>query len=157
MIKEKNIKCPECSSNKTDKINIGLGQLADFCLDCGQVFDGKYRPCETCRWFTDDEFCICQEPCLKYSMYEPKSGIKAGTVLKDDDKVNKPSHYTSGDIECIDAIRSALTKEEFRGYCKGNVLKYAWREKHKGGDEDLKKIVKYIQFLIGEKDAMLQR
>jgi hypothetical protein len=143
MIKEKNIKCPECSSNKTDKINIGLGQLADFCLDCGQVFDSAYSHCKTCRWIKDDDSCMCQEPCVNLSMWESA------------DKVNKPSHYTSGDIECIDAIRSALTPEEFRGYCKGNVLKYAWREKHKGGDEDLKKIVKYIQFLIGEKDAML--
>jgi hypothetical protein len=43
-------------------------------------------------------------------------------------------HYRQGDIECIDAIRAALTDEEWRGFCKGNVLKYVWREKHKGGD-----------------------
>ena len=50
------------------------------------------------------------------------------------DNVNKPAHYRQGEIECIDAIRAALTPEEFRGYCKGNVLKYVWRERHKGGD-----------------------
>jgi hypothetical protein len=55
------------------------------------------------------------------------------------DMVNHPSHYTAGDIECIDAIKAALTEEEFRGYCKGNALKYIWREKHKGGDESMKK------------------
>jgi hypothetical protein len=55
------------------------------------------------------------------------------------DMVNHPSHYTVGDIECIDAIKAALTEEEFRGYCKGNALKYIWREKHKGGDESMKK------------------
>jgi hypothetical protein len=152
MIKERAVKCPECGSNKTDKINIGLGHIEDFCLECGKVFGSNFHPCKTCRFLSDVERCM---RCTNYAMYEPKKGIKAGTVLKDDDKVNNPSHYTSGDIECIDAIRSALTDEEFRGYCKGNVLKYAWREKHKGGDEDLKKIVKYIEFLIGEKDAML--
>jgi hypothetical protein len=60
------------------------------------------------------------------------------------DLVNSPPHYRQGDIECIDAIRSALTDEEFRGYVKGNAIKYLWREKHKGGDEDLKKAAWYL-------------
>jgi hypothetical protein len=60
------------------------------------------------------------------------------------DLVNAPPHYRQGDIECIDAIRSALTDEEFRGYVKGNAIKYLWREKHKGGDEDLKKAAWYL-------------
>ena len=57
---------------------------------------------------------------------------------------NFPPHYRQGDIECIDAIRAALTEEEFRGYCKGNALKYIWRERHKGGDESLLKADWYI-------------
>jgi hypothetical protein len=60
------------------------------------------------------------------------------------DLVNFPPHYRQGDIECIDAIRAALTEEEFRGYCKGNALKYIWRERHKGGDESLLKADWYI-------------
>jgi hypothetical protein len=60
------------------------------------------------------------------------------------DLVNAPPHYRQGDIECIDAIRSALTDDEFRGYVKGNAIKYLWREKHKGGDEDLKKAAWYL-------------
>jgi hypothetical protein len=63
------------------------------------------------------------------------------------DMVNHPSHYTVGDIECIDAIKAALTEEEFRGYCKGNALKYIWREKHKGGDESMKKAEWYLNKL----------
>ncbi len=61
------------------------------------------------------------------------------------DLVNAPPHYRQGDIECIDAIRAALTPEEFRGYLKGNVLKYTWREKHKGGGQDLDKAAWYLQ------------
>ena len=60
------------------------------------------------------------------------------------DMVNKPPHYKQGGIECIDAIRAALTPEEFRGYCKGNALKYVWRELHKGGDESMQKAAWYI-------------
>jgi hypothetical protein len=61
------------------------------------------------------------------------------------DQVNHPPHYKQGDIECIDAIESALTAEEFRGYCKGNALKYIWRERHKGQDESLKKAIWYLE------------
>lgn len=60
------------------------------------------------------------------------------------DYVNQPPHYRQGGIECIDAIRAALTEEEFRGYCKGNAIKYVWRERHKGGDESLLKADWYI-------------
>jgi hypothetical protein len=63
------------------------------------------------------------------------------------DVVNFPPHYRQGNIECIDAIRAALTEEEFRGYCKGNALKYIWRERHKGGDESLLKADWYIDKL----------
>lgn len=60
------------------------------------------------------------------------------------DNVNKPEHYRQGGIECIDAIQSALTPEEFRGYCKGNALKYVWRERYKGGDESMRKAQWYL-------------
>jgi hypothetical protein len=64
------------------------------------------------------------------------------------DLVNHPSHYTDGSIETIEAIEAALTTEEFRGYCKGNILKYVWRERHKGGTESLKKSRWYLDRLI---------
>ena len=32
------------------------------------------------------------------------------------DNVNKPEHYTQGNVECIDAIESARTKERYRGF-----------------------------------------
>lgn len=65
------------------------------------------------------------------------------------DKVNSPKHYRLRglDIEAIDVIHGALTEDEFRGFCKGNVLKYTIREGHKNGDEDLKKAKKYLDFL----------
>ena len=64
------------------------------------------------------------------------------------DSVNHPAHYTQGEIECIDAIQAALTPEEFAGYCKGNALKYIWREQHKGGAESLLKAQWYLDRLL---------
>ena len=65
------------------------------------------------------------------------------------DNVDSPKHYKLRglDIEAIDVIRGALDEDEFRGFCKGNVLKYTIREAHKNGDEDLKKAKKYLEFL----------
>ena len=64
------------------------------------------------------------------------------------DSVNHPEHYRQGGIECIDAIEAALTPEEFRGYCKGNVLKYVWRERLKGGGVSLAKANWYLRRLL---------
>ena len=64
------------------------------------------------------------------------------------DPVNHPSHYTNGTIECIDAIAAQLTPEEYRGYLKGNIAKYVWRERHKGGPESLMKARWYLDRLI---------
>ncbi len=70
------------------------------------------------------------------------------------DLVNHPPHYKTGDIECISAIEASLTPEEFRGYCKGNSMKYLWREKHKGGDQDLAKAAWYLNRLKKETPLM---
>ena len=59
------------------------------------------------------------------------------------EKVEHPDHYNQGQIECIDAIATSLTPEELRGFIKGNVIKYLWRERHKNGDQDLQKAVWY--------------
>tara|TARA_R110000787_G_scaffold157211_1_gene271140 strand:- start:225 stop:560 length:336 start_codon:yes stop_codon:yes gene_type:complete len=57
------------------------------------------------------------------------------------DNVSKPAHYNlNGGIECIDYIEQVLTPEEFKGYCKGNSIKYQHREGYKGNPvEDMQK------------------
>jgi len=64
--------------------------------------------------------------------------------MKNIDMVNSPPHYNDGEIECIDAIEASMTKEAFRGYLKGNMLKYLWRYENKGGKEDLDKANWYL-------------
>jgi hypothetical protein len=46
--------------------------------------------------------------------------------------VDHPPHYMVGGIETIKFIEAKLTKEEFVGYLKGNVLKYGSRIGNKG-------------------------
>ena len=72
--------------------------------------DGQYQY----RW-------VRQAPELPITMEEPKS-----------DPVNHPAHYKVGGIETIQYIKAKLTPEEYRGYLKGNLLKYSSRIGHKG-------------------------
>lgn len=65
------------------------------------------------------------------------------------DDINHPAHYTAGKVECIDAIEAALTPEEYRGYLKGNILKYTWRERQKEGDKAMGKARWYLDRLLG--------
>jgi hypothetical protein len=74
--------------------------------------------------------------------------VKEEIPVLQPDTVNHPPHYTDGGIECIEAIESQQTLEEFRGYLKGNIVKYIWREQHKGGTESLKKAQWYLNRLI---------
>ena len=65
------------------------------------------------------------------------------------DSVNSPSHYT-GEVECIDAIKSSMSHEAFKGYLKGNIIKYVWRFERKNGHEDLLKAQWYLKRLQKE-------
>jgi hypothetical protein len=68
-----------------------------------------------------------------------------------DDPVETPSHYTRGDVECIDAVRAALGEERFRGWCQGGAIKYLWRYEHKGRPaEDLRKARRFIDILLAD-------
>jgi len=67
------------------------------------------------------------------------------------DVVNRPAHYAQGDIECIDAIKSAVKDlRGFDAYGTGTVIKYVWRHKYKNGSEDLRKARWFLDVMIEE-------
>ena len=68
-----------------------------------------------------------------------------------EDQINHPQHYNMTAFEAIDIIKASMTSEEFRGYLKGNILKYLIRYNHKGNPEtDLGKANWYLDKLTGE-------
>ena len=83
---------------------------------------------------------------------QSEAPLLSGSFL--DDKVNHPAHYTQGAVECIEAIKASMTASEFRGYLKGNAMKYMWRYQHKGGVEDLKKARWYLDRLIEDFESI---
>jgi hypothetical protein len=65
------------------------------------------------------------------------------------DEVNHPPHYNNGKVECIEAIEASMSPQEYRGYLKGNALKYLWRYNYKGKpQQDLNKAQWYLNKLL---------
>ena len=96
----------------------------------------------------------CQDACQDmFDKANAAHGKTAGwryTIKKNNkqtnDPVNHPSHYCTGDIECIDAIASALGHDGLIAFCRGNAIKYLWRAGLKGDmGEDLRKAVWYCE------------
>lgn len=66
-------------------------------------------------------------------------------IDEEEDNINNPKHYTSGSIECIDAIEGMLGKEGLMAFCVANAMKYIWRHRLKGKPvEDLEKAQWYL-------------
>lgn len=125
------------------------------CNSCkrGSGLDDKYMPrlCHKCMHFEEP---IHKEPCrscchdAQKPGFEPITREEPAMEPAKDDKVNHPSHYTTGEIEVINYIRDKLGCEEFTGYCIGNVMKYISRWRHKDGKQDLDKAKVYLQWAI---------
>lgn len=93
------------------------------------------------RAYQAGDMCVF-EPREGRVLGEDKNGPENGA-----DAVSHPLHYTRGGVECIEGIKAALG-EGFVDYCQGNVLKYVWRWKLKGGVEDLRKAQVYLGWMI---------
>ena len=121
-----------------------IGYCNDFCDDrdsCENCPETLRKACRSSSFYDDPKM-----------FYDIMKDLKTPA----NDAVEHPFHYAgNGGIECIDAIRASMSTEEFCGYCKGNVLKYAWRYAGKNGVEDLEKAKVYLNWLIEarEKEA----
>lgn len=64
-------------------------------------------------------------------------------------EVHDPDHYTVGGYEAIDVMRAKLTRQEFIGALKFNILKYTMRANYKGHhDQDMRKAAWYATKLV---------
>jgi hypothetical protein len=130
-------------SNRTVSGGVTKTEDTDDCTTFGGQDGAGTAPVTKAPWFEPvvDNGCkdgVCPVPWAT-KPYRPEL---------QPDLVNHPPHYVDGGIECIDAIEAQLTPEEYRGFLKGNITKYNWRERHKGGTESLKKARFYLNRLI---------
>ena len=105
---------------------------------------------EDCYWFLVNEGLISkpEQPEINFVKAERNDEVEPTN-----DAVQHPSHYTQGGIECIEAIKASMTADGFCDYCKGNIIKYIWRWRDKGGVEDLRKASVYLDWLINTADV----
>ena len=140
----------------TDCPNIRESPEEDLNRAIAIIDSEEYNCCE-CRYFGfeyNDTVCVgCRNhtsPSDPEYMSKPIKWVPAeSSHVAEEDLVNHPSHYTSGGIECLDAIKASMTHIEYAGFLKGQVLKYVWRYRLKGKPhEDLKKARFYLDRLI---------
>lgn len=124
-----------------------LCDAVNFCDNCpiGKIPENA----EYCRNNEFKDMCIADlVRCAKIVGFK-YDGSEDDPVTPEEDLVNHPNHYTSGGIECIDAIAASMTPIEYAGFLKGQVLKYVWRYRLKGKPvQDLKKARFYLDRLI---------
>ena len=132
----------------------GFNCCSDGCRlhkSAGNCKWNKYsdKSTEDCYWFLINEGLISkpEQPEINFVKVEHNDEVEPTN-----NAVQHPSHYTQGGIECIEAIRASMTADGFCDYCKGNIIKYIWRWRDKGGVEDLRKASVYLDWLINAAD-----
>lgn len=109
-----------------------------ICVNCGCVRENASVNCSICG-----SKSVILQKCLS-----------VGTDYKqfevNDESINHPKHYTShpSGIEVIQIT-------EHMNFCLGNAIKYILRHEHKGGIEDLKKAIWYINREITKLERMI--
>ena len=58
-----------------------------------------------------------------------------------------PAHYGAQTMMPIEYLMIAMTADQFRGYLKGNIIKYVSRADSKNGVEDYQKLIVYSKWL----------
>ena len=72
---------------------------------------------------------------------------------KDEEEINHPSRYAGGKYECIDIMLDVFGEEAVKDFCLLNAFKYIWRQEKKGGVEDVKKAVWFLNKYIELSDS----
>lgn len=104
------------------------------------------RHCLSCVYRTKEVYFEPCNTCLHevgFPYYKEKTNEK-----------ETPTHYKTGEYECIDVMIDVFGKEAVMHFALLNAFKYIWRNEYKGKEKDLKKAKDYIDLYLelgGEK------
>lgn len=84
-------------------------------------------------------------PKIKEGVIPPTAGLAA--LAKADQRQVSGNHYKDMPVQPWAVMESVLTKEEFIGFLKGNIIKYSMRAGRKEGSDDAGKAQHYQQKL----------
>lgn len=138
----------------------GKGRPAVNCPECREALKHEYKappkakPAET-KAKPTVSVATDEDKAKQYGNIEAKPEVtdtaSTGVSVADgkptdtmNDAVHHPSHYTLPGltIESVDVIRAVLTPEEFKGWCKGNALKYSLRAGRKDPAKEVQDLAK---------------
>lgn len=98
---------------------------------------------------------VSRQSCAEYYETHNVDGTLKASIRKSNnsekpnssDAVNKPSHYQFFEgVEVIEIIASSMTREQFKGYCLGNRIKYRLRAGNKDKlEQEIAKSDKYVE------------
>lgn len=98
--------------------------------------EGRIKSVDNIYTITPKEGLVGIERCMHENVYQ--------TLLKEN--ANKhDDHYKALEIEPWDIMKADFTKEELKGFFKGNILKYLLRNKE--GVKDVDKLINYAREL----------
>jgi len=81
----------------------------------------------------------------------PALSMGVSHKILEHDSVEKPAHYRQTDWESIEVIKNSMTRDEYQGYLRGNIMKYTMRYRYKNqAVEDLRKAKWYLEELLKE-------
>lgn len=133
---------------KRDRLGVYCSQFVSHCELC-PIATGEWGGHTLSRTkCLDFKGATVEEMDKALAIFE---GLDTDVGTTEPDPVNHPSHYTSGGIECLDALKASMTPIEYAGFLKGQVFKYLWRYRLKGNPvQDLEKARFYLDRLIAE-------
>jgi len=107
-------------------------------LEAYEELQYKYKELE------EENFCLRDELEERKQEKEDNSDVKPPIDTKDHDK-----HYKLCVFEPIQAMQSLLTKEQFKGFLLGNIIKYRLRAGYKGNttQDDIDKAKRYEKWV----------
>ncbi len=155
----------------------GKGRPAVNCPECREALKHEPKATVKVRHFEPEpepepkatptvSVATEEDKAKQYGKIKPNPVVPEATsigVLVADDKstdtkndaVHHPSHYTLPGltVESVDVIRAVLTPEEFKGWCKGNALKYSLRAGRKDPTKEVQDLAKagvFLSWITGE-------
>lgn len=149
----------------------GKGRPAVNCPECREALKHEYKapskvkPAEP-KAKPTVVVATEEDKAKLYGKIEPKPVVDEAPTIGEsvtevkptkmmNDAVHHPSHYTLPGltIESVDVIRAVLTPEEFKGWCKGNALKYSLRAGRKDPAKEVQDLAKagvFLSWITGE-------
>lgn len=146
----------------------GKGRPAVNCPECREALKHEYKATPKAKAKAKPTVVVAteEEKAKQYGKIEANPVVDEAPTIGEsvtevksmkmmNDAVHHPSHYTLPGltVESVDVIRAVLTPEEFKGWCKGNALKYSLRAGRKDPAKEVQDLAKagvFLSWITGE-------